>query len=87
YAVVTCPDPDTLKFPSAAHAPSQLMTCLVSANGRVIPIWKKGDSTEVTLFPFININGPNLYLVVDPEPYSQEFSDEKQVKLFIAPVD
>lgn len=44
YAGITCLNRDSLKSSWGLDTPCQLITCTVSANGEVIPVWQKGDS-------------------------------------------
>lgn len=60
----------------------QLMDCIISTNGEVIPRWRKDDTSKTTLI--LTVEHDALMLVVDPDI---KFGEEKNVKLFIEAVD
>ncbi|KIO19585.1 hypothetical protein M407DRAFT_146705 [Tulasnella calospora MUT 4182] len=85
YASITYLDTDTLKSSWAYNSPFQLITCTVLANGEVIPVWKKSDTSKITLSFFVATD--SLFLVTDPVAYGRHYSAEKRAKLFIEPTD
>ncbi|KIO16978.1 hypothetical protein M407DRAFT_33374 [Tulasnella calospora MUT 4182] len=85
HARVTSMDSETMKSSWSTKSPLQRITCTILANGEVIPVWKKDDTSQITLFPFV-AGTSYLYLTADAEAYAQHY-DEKRAKLFIEATD
>ncbi|KIO19580.1 hypothetical protein M407DRAFT_30772 [Tulasnella calospora MUT 4182] len=85
FARISCVNLDTMKSSWNRNGPFRLITCSVSGNGEVIPVWKKDNTSEITLVPFANTS--YIYLAADPEAYSGEYPSENRAKLFIEPTN
>lgn len=84
YAYISYFDPDTLNSSWSQASPFQCITC-IWANGELIPAWTKKDNTRIPLSAFVRYG--SLYLVADPEAYSEKHEDHKRAKLFIESLD
>lgn len=79
-------DSISLKASWGALGLASPVSCTVSANREVIPVWENSDTSKMTIGIYRDPSGI-LWVAADPDAYSKVWPKETRVKIFLEPID